>query len=53
MKKLLLYFLLFISANSSAQNISVTDSIIKFGITEKGKPNGEKSEIKIDGLFAR
>lgn len=48
MKKLLLYFLLFISANSSAQNISVTDSIIKFGITEKGKPNGEKSEIKID-----
>jgi hypothetical protein len=31
----------------SAQNIVVADTMIKFGITEKGKADGEISEIKI------
>lgn len=31
----------------SAQNIVVADTVIKFGITEKGKPDGEISETKI------
>lgn len=48
MKKITVIVLLFVSIDVSAQNISLTDSIIKFGVTEKGKPDGEKSEIKID-----
>lgn len=38
---------LWISISASAQNIAVTDSIIKFGVTAKGKPAGEKAENKI------
>ncbi len=40
-----LIFLL-VSLTASAQ-ITVTDTVIRFGVTQKGKPHGEKTEIKI------
>lgn len=46
-KNSFLIFSLLICLTASAQNIAVTDTIIKFGITAKGKPDGEKSENKI------
>ena len=48
MKKIIAFVLVFVSINAAAQNIAVTDSVIKFGITPKGKSNGIKRELKID-----
>jgi hypothetical protein len=47
MKKLIIAACLFFSLASSAQSIAVTDTVIRFGVTQKGKPNGEKTENKI------
>ena len=47
MKKIIVFILLFVSVNASAQNIAVTDTVIRFGVTEKGKPDGEKAENEI------
>lgn len=47
MKKIIVFIFLFVSVNASAQNIAVTDTVIRFGVTEKGKPDGEKAENEI------
>ena len=48
MKKILAYVLLFVSVNVSAQNNAVEDTAATPVITAIGKPNGTKSEIKIN-----
>ncbi len=47
MKKIIAIIFLFVSANVSAQNSATEDTIAKAAITEIGKPNGEKTEMKI------
>ena len=47
MKKIIPVVLLFGAVNATAQNITVADTVIRFGITEKGKPDGLKAEVKI------
>jgi hypothetical protein len=47
MRELIIAACLFFSLASSAQNIAVTDTVIRFGVTQKGKPDGEKTENKI------
>ncbi|MEO5942409.1 MAG: hypothetical protein ABIP30_15600 [Ferruginibacter sp.] len=47
MKKIIAFAFLLVTVNAVAQNIEVTDSIIRFGVTAKGKLNGTKTELKI------
>ncbi|MBK5269603.1 MAG: hypothetical protein JJE22_01190 [Bacteroidia bacterium] len=47
MKKIIVFISLFVTINASAQNIPVEDTIAKPAITEIGKPDGEKIEMKI------
>lgn len=47
MKKIIAFIFLFISVNVSAQNKSVEDTTAKPAITAIGKPDGEKTEMKI------
>jgi hypothetical protein len=47
MKKIPLFILLFISITTSAQNNAVEDTTAKPAITAIGKPDGEKTEMKI------
>lgn len=48
MKKIIIFVFLFVAANAAAQNIPITDTVIRFGVTQKGRPDGVKSEVKID-----
>jgi hypothetical protein len=48
MKKIPLFILLFISITTSAQNNAAEDTTAKLIVTEIGKPDGEKTEMKID-----
>ena len=47
MKNILSLLLLFVVVHTTAQNITVTDTIVKFGVTATGKPDGQKNNIKI------
>lgn len=47
MKKIIVFIFLFVSVSVSAQNNAAGDTTSKPAITELGKPDGEKTEIKI------
>lgn len=47
MKKIIVFTFLFVTVTASAQNKAAEDTTAKPAITEQGKPDGEKTEIKI------
>ena len=47
MKKIIAFVFLIFAVNAAAQNIPITDTVIRFGVTQKGRPDGLKSEVKI------
>ena len=51
MKNIIVYILLLTSITSSAQNDAAEDTITKPAITAIGKPDGEKTEMKIEEKY--
>ncbi len=47
MKKIIVFAFFFISVTTLSQGFTTQDTVIRFGITELGKPDGEKAEMKI------
>jgi hypothetical protein len=47
MKKINVFTFLLFSMIASSQGVTTQDTVIRFGITGRGKPDGEKTEMKI------